>query len=282
MSGPPEKTLRRLPELAGKVAVVTGGAHGIGRALAEQLLLEGMSVFLADIEPAALDLAVRALRAGLRPGQRLLSQVTDVSKLDSVQALAAAAHRELGAIHLLCANAGITTPFGGAPDETPLEDWHRMLSVNLFGVVHCIQAFLPAMRAMSHSAHVLITASSAGILATANRAAYCATKHAVVGLGESLYLQLKGSHIGVSLLCPGITNTRLINPDQNRPAGAPGRPLSAALLARAMPPVEVARKAINGIKAGQFWILTHDDLKPAVLERARAMAAAEPPPDSYH
>ena len=282
MSGAPETTLRRLPDLAGKTAVVTGGANGIGRALAEQLLREGMSLCLADVEASTLAATARSCEHLLWPGQRLTTQVTDVSNLEAVQALAAAVRADLGSTHLLCTNAGITTPFGGAPDETPLEDWHKMLAVNLFGVVHCVQAFLPAMRAMRSPAHVLITASSAGILATANRAAYCATKHAVVGLGESLYLQLKGSQIGVSLLCPGITATRLINPDQNRPAGAPGRPLSPLLLARAMSPQEVARKAIEGVKMGQFWILTHQDLRPAVLDRARAMAAGEPPPDSYH
>jgi NAD(P)-dependent dehydrogenase (short-subunit alcohol dehydrogenase family) len=185
-------------------------------------------------------------------------------------------------VHLLCANAGVCTPFGGAPDETPLGDWHLMLGVNLYGIVHCLQSFLPAMRATRRPAHVLMTASSSGILATANRAAYSASKHAVVGLAESLYLQLKGTMIGVSLLCPGVTATRMINPDRNRPAGAPGRALPAELFARAKPPADVAQQAVAGIKRGQFWILTHDDLRPAVLDRARAMAAGDPPPDSYH
>lgn len=271
-----------LNSLDGKVAVVTGAANGIGKAIVDELLQEGMSVCLADIEVPALEEAARDCTRFLRPGRRVTTQVTDVSRPEQVQALATTARAELGNVHLLCANAGTVTPFGGAPDETPLEDWHLMMDVNLYGVVHCLQAFMPGMRSMSEASHVLITASSAGILATGNRAAYCASKHAVVGLGESLYLQLKGTKVGVSLLCPGVTATRLIDPDRNRPPGARGRPLSAALLARAKPPSDIARQAIAGIRSGKFWILTHDDLPAAVLDRARAMATGEPPPDSYH
>jgi NAD(P)-dependent dehydrogenase (short-subunit alcohol dehydrogenase family) len=271
-----------LQSLDGKVAVVTGAANGIGKALVDELLREGMSVCLADIERPALAEAARDCARLVRPGRRVTTHVSDVSRPEEVLALAAAAREELGNVHLLCANAGTVTSFGGAPDETPLDDWHLMMSVNLFGVVHCLQAFVPGMRAMREGSHVLMTASSAGILATGNRAAYCASKHAVVGLGESLYLQLKGTNIGVSLLCPGVTATRLIDPDRNRPKGAPGRPFSAALLSRAKPPSEIARQAIAGIKAGKFWILTHEDLPAAVCARARAIATGEAPPDSYH
>jgi NAD(P)-dependent dehydrogenase (short-subunit alcohol dehydrogenase family) len=282
MSGAPETVLRALPNLDAKVAVVTGAANGIGLKIVHQLLQEGMSVCLLDVETDTLNAALHDCMVRVRPGRRVIAKQVDVTQPEAVQAAATAIRAELGDVHLLCANAGICTPSGGAPDETPLVEWHQMLSVNLFGIVHSLQAFLPAMRATQQPAYVLLTASSSGILATANRAAYSASKHAVVGLAESLYLQLKGTQIGVSLLCPGVTATRMINPDRNRPAGALGRPLSAALLARAKPPIEVAQQAVAGIKRGQFWILTHDDLRPAVLDRARAMAAGEPPPDSYH
>jgi NAD(P)-dependent dehydrogenase (short-subunit alcohol dehydrogenase family) len=271
-----------LQPLTGKVAVVTGAANGIGKALASELLREGMSLCLADLERATLEQTAAELSAQVHAGQRVTHRVTDVTRPDEVQVLADAARADLGSVHLLCANAGTVTPFGGAPDETPLEDWHRMMDVNFFGVVHCLKAFMPAMRAAHESAHILITASSSGILPTGNRAAYCASKHAVVGLAESLYIQLRGSTIGVSLLCPGVTATRLIDPDRARPAGAPGRALPAALLARAKPPADVARQAVEAVKAGRFWILTHDDLAPAVLERAQAIASGSNPPDSYH
>jgi NAD(P)-dependent dehydrogenase (short-subunit alcohol dehydrogenase family) len=212
----------------------------------------------------------------------LLAQPADVAQPDSVETLASVASAQLGEVDLLCANAGVTTAFGGAPDETPLADWHRQLDVNLFGVVHCLQSFLPRMRSRQSPSHVLITASSAGLLPTANRAAYCASKHAVVGLGESLFLQLKGTPIGVSLLCPGVTATRMIDPDLNRPAGMPGRPLNPALLAQAKPPAHVARLAVAAVRSGRFWVLTHDDIGPGVTRRAGASAGAPPPPDSYH
>ena len=271
-----------LSTLEGKTAMVTGAAQGIGRALVEEILRHGASVCLADIDRAVLEATTAQLAARLRPGQRVLAHVTDVSRPESVATLAEVAWRELGGIDLLCANAGVTTAYGGAPDEMPLADWHRQFDVNVFGVVHCLQAFLPLLRAKTSPSHVLITASSAGLLPTANRAAYCASKHAVVGLGESLFLQLKGTAIGVTLLCPGVTATRMLEPDRNRPDGKPGRPLNPALLAQAKPPEEVARLAVAGLLAGRFWVLTHEDLKPAVLARAAAMAGAAAPPDSYH
>lgn len=262
--------------------MVTGAASGIGRALVEELIAQGASVFLADINERHLDAAMQELATKLRPNQRLHARVTDVANPESVAALASAAQEAFGQIDLLFANAGVTTPYGGAPDETPLADWHRQMNVNLFGVVHCLMAFLPAMRAKTTASHVVITASSSGLLPTANRAAYAASKHAVIGLGESLYLQLKGTPIGVSLLCPGVTDTPMINVDRQRPDGKPGRPLKPALLAHAKPAQLVARMAIEGVKTGRFWIVTHDDLKPAVLARAAAIAAGTPPPDSYH
>jgi NAD(P)-dependent dehydrogenase (short-subunit alcohol dehydrogenase family) len=271
-----------LTMLQGKNAVVTGGAMGIGFALAEELLSRGASVCLADIDERALGTATAELAARLQPGQRVLMQITDVAQPQSVAALAEFAWRELGTVDLLCANAGVTTAYGGAPDEMPLADWHRQFDVNVFGVVHCLQAFLPRMRTKASPSHVLITASSAGLLPTANRAAYCASKHAVVGIGESLYLQLKGTPIGVTLLCPGVTATRMLEPDRNRPDGMPGRPLNPALLAHAKRAEEVARLAVAAVVSGAFWVLTHDDLKPAVLARAAAMASAASPPDSYH
>jgi len=271
-----------LTSLEGKNAVVTGAAMGIGRALVEELLKRGASVALIDIDRAALDASVAELGAQLQLGQRVFGLVADIASPESVTAMAEAAWRQLGTVDLLCANAGVTTPYGGAPDEMPLADWHRVFDVNVFGLIHCLQAFLPRLRVRGTPSHILITGSSAGLLPTANRAAYCASKHAVVGLSESLFLQLKGTPIGVTLLCPGVTATRMLEADRQRPQGMPGRPLNPALIAHAKPPQEVARAALEGVLAGRFWVLTHEDLRPAVLARAAAIAGAAPPPDAYH
>ncbi len=169
-----------LGTLDGKIAVVTGAARGIGRALVEELVAQGASVCLADLDEVPLDETTREISGRLRPGQRLLAQPTDVAQPDSVETLASVACSRLGDVDLLCANAGVTTAYGGAPDEMPLADWHRQFDVNVFGIVHCLQSFLPRMRARTSPSHVLITGSSAGLLPTANRAAYCASKHAVV------------------------------------------------------------------------------------------------------
>jgi len=271
-----------LTSVEGRNALVTGAAMGIGRALAEELLERGASVCLVDIDRAALEETRAQLATGLRSGQRLLAHVADVASPDSVNAMAHAVWRELGPVDLVCANAGVTTAYGGAPDEMPLADWRRLFDVNVFGLIHCLQAFLPLLRGRAAPSHILITGSSSGLLPTANRAAYCASKHAVVGLSESLFLQLQGTPIGVTLLCPGVTATRMLEADRNRPAGMPGRPLNPALLAHAKSPREVARIAIEDMLAGHFWVLTHEDLKPAVLARAAAIAGAAPPPDAYH
>src|SRR5512134_1292664 len=156
-----------LESLGGKIAVVTGAARGIGRALVEELVSQGASVCLADVDETALDQTTREISVQLRHGQRLLAQATDVAQPDSVDALASAACARLGDVDLLCANAGVTTAYGGAPDEMPLADWHRQFDVNFFGVVHCLQSFLPRMRARAGPSHILITASSAGLLPTA-------------------------------------------------------------------------------------------------------------------
>lgn len=271
-----------IQNLDGKVAVITGGANGIGRAIAEALLAEGASVCLADIEPDSLASTANELTSLVRAGRRVVTRVADVTKFDSMAGLADFVARELGPVHLLCANAGATTPEGGAPDEAPLEEWRRMIDINYFGVVHTLRAFLPGMRAAPVDSHIVVTGSSAGLLATGNRAAYCGAKHAVIGLTESLSLQLKPTRIRVSLLCPGVTATRMIGADLNRSADARGRALPAHLLAQAKPPAEIARQVVDAVKQGRFWILTHEDLKPAVIARAQAMAGGDAPPDSYH
>ena len=193
-----------MDDFAGKVAVITGAASGIGRALALDFARRGMRIVAADIEEAPLaDLAFQLTELGAE----CLQHPTDVSRLESVQALAAAAFERFGAVHVLCNNAGVTT--GGVPlIKVKHEDWQWVLGVNLWGVVHGLEAFLPRMVEQNAPGHIVNTASILGqTVLWANTGPYVASKYAVVGLSETLALELKDTPIGVTVLCPGTVDT---------------------------------------------------------------------------
>ena len=203
-----------MEHLEGRVAVVTGGASGIGRALAEGCAREGMRVVLADLEAAPLEHAAASLRAS---GAEAVAIPTDVSQADSVRALASRAVDAFGAVHLLCNNAGVFV--GGTSWEAPLSDYEWVFGVNVWGVIHGVQAFVPILLEQGEG-HVLNTASMAGVTALPFCAPYVMSKHAVVSLSESLHLELaaRQSEVGVSVLCPELVRTRIGHSDRNRPA----------------------------------------------------------------
>jgi NAD(P)-dependent dehydrogenase (short-subunit alcohol dehydrogenase family) len=254
----------------GKVAVVTGAASGIGFGLAQRATAEGMRVVLADIERTALAAAESELRAG---GAEVLGVVTDVANPVSVQALLERTRAQFGTVHLLCNNAGVVV--GGPTWELTLDDWNWVLGVNLWGVIHGIRTFVPELLAHGEEAHVVNTASMAGLLAGPYTAAYTAAKHAVVGISESLHneLGLIGDRVGVSVLCPGWVNTRIADAGRNRPAHLSGtvdqaaRPERAAMeamgraaLAAGMAPAAVADIVFRAIRERRFWIFTDQDM----------------------
>lgn len=272
-----------MERLAGRVAVVTGAASGIGRAMAEAFAGEGMHVVMADIEEPALELAARNLGAA---GASVLAVVTDVSRAGDVDALANATVEHFGAAHLLCNNAGV----GGAGDpwEGPLTGWEWTIGVNLMGVVHGVRAFLPILRAQDE-AHIVNTASIAGIL-PAPHTHYAATKYAVVGLSQSLFLdeQMLGTAVGVSVVCPSWVRTNIAHSERNWPArlGAlPENPEAFEFLRQAfteaveagMEPSAVAAQVVDAVKQRRFWILTHADWMPAVAEHCAALAEGRDP-----
>ena len=247
----------------GKVAVVTGGASGIGLALGRRFAAEGMKVVLADIEKQALDDAVDQLRA---TDAEVHGVVTDVSDGDQVQALADEAVARFGAVHVVCNNAGVGA--GGSAWDMPLSTWQWVLGVNLWGVIHGIRAFVPILL-QQEEGYLVNTASVAGLVAAPYMAPYNASKHAVVAISESVHHELAfaGAHVKVSVLCPAWVKTRIAESARNRPAdlrddgdaAAGGAAVLQQLIDQGIEPDVVAEKVLAAMRAEQFWIFTHDD-----------------------
>jgi NAD(P)-dependent dehydrogenase (short-subunit alcohol dehydrogenase family) len=267
----------------GRTAVVTGAASGIGRALAVRFGELGMKVVLADIEEPRLAEAVEVLWSS---GVDALPVVTDVSSADSVDALAAGARAAYGNIHVLCNNAGVGG--GGMIASLTLADWQWVLGVNLWGVVHGLRSFLPAMLASGEEGHVVNTASIAGLVAGPMNAPYNASKSAVVAITEGLHAELAmtGAALGASVLCPGFVNTDIADAARNRPielartgdaAVAVPPEVEAELRARfaaALPPSAVADVVERGIRERRLHLFTDAEFLPAVEIRFQTILGA--------
>jgi NAD(P)-dependent dehydrogenase (short-subunit alcohol dehydrogenase family) len=272
-------------DLRGKVAVVTGGASGIGYALARCFASEGARVVIGDVEAAALDRAVSELGAS---GADVEGVVTDVTDPAQMQALADAAVTRFDGVHVFCNNAGVGG--GGLSWEMPLSTWEWVIGVNLWGVIHGVRAFVPLLMQQTE-AHIVNTASVAGLVAAPFMGPYNASKHAVVAISETLHheLALSAPQVRVSVLCPGWVNTNIAQSARNRPAhlqeGAAPDPEAAALLRgfieQGMPPDEVAAKVLEAIREERFWILTHDEpgdfWVDGVNQRLRSLGARANP-----
>jgi NADP-dependent 3-hydroxy acid dehydrogenase YdfG len=207
-----------MKESKNKVAVITGAASGIGLGIARRAVKEGMKVALADIEKDALNQAEEELKSS---GAEVISVVVDVSKLENIENLAQKTIETFGEVHLLCNNAGVAAP--GALWECILSDWQWVIGVNLWGVINGIQTFIPIMNQQDNKCHIVNTSSMAGILhGDGTNGIYSVTKQAVVALSESLRTgftnPLFKSKIGVSVLCPGVVNTKITSSERNRPA----------------------------------------------------------------
>jgi NAD(P)-dependent dehydrogenase (short-subunit alcohol dehydrogenase family) len=254
-----------MQDFTNRVAVVTGGASGIGFGLANAFAAEGMKIVLGDIEAAALDDAVGKLEAA---GADVIGVRTDVSDAAQVQALADAAVERFGAIHIACNNAGVGA--GGLSWEAPLDTWEWVFGANLWGVIHGVRSFVPIMMKQPE-AHVVNTASIAGLVAGPFMAPYNASKHAVVALSETLYheMALMAPHVKVSVLCPGWVQTKIAESARNRPDSPENDPATSAgfaqvlkpLIDNGMPPEEVAAKVVAAIRDEQFWVLPHDGVE---------------------
>ena len=205
--------MRDMTQLDGKVAVITGGAGGIGLALAHRFRRAGMRIALADVEADALDAAV----ADLGGADDVFAATCDVTDLADVHRFRDAVLAHFGAAHVVCANAGVAP--SGPILGTSIESWRWVMDVNVMGVVHTIDAFGATLVGQADG-HFVLTASAAGLSTTPGLGAYSATKHAVVGTAATLHAELAGTGVGVSVLCPGLVRTRIFESERNRPDDA--------------------------------------------------------------
>jgi NAD(P)-dependent dehydrogenase (short-subunit alcohol dehydrogenase family) len=264
-------------DLAGKVAVVTGAASGIGFAMAERFAGEGMRIVLADIEGPPLNDATSRLA---RAGHDVCSLKVDVAKAHEVRELADFTLGKYGGIHVLCNNAGVG--IGGAVWEHTVKDWEWLLGVNVWGVIHGLRSFVPAMLKQGDECHIVNTASTAGLDARPWLGMYSASKYAVVAISEALQQELAmvGSRIGVSVVCPAIVNTRIGEAERNRPEAlrddssgeAPAQAQAfgeafRAMLASGIPPEQVADAVLEGIRNDRFYIIPSGETEQRIRSR---------------
>jgi len=275
-----------MKDLAGKVAVVTGAASGIGKGLARRFGDEGMKVALADVEEGALEKSAEELRAA---GIDCIAVRTDVRRESDVVHLADTVESAYGAVHLLCNNAGVFA--GGLAWESPRDDYAWLIDVNIWGVVHGVRAFVPRMRAHGEEAHIVNTASMAGVTNGPFTAIYHLTKHAVVGYSECLYhdLQMAQGNIGVSVLCPEVIATRIADARRNRPGdlsggdfSSPERDLAESTLrdltaGKGLDPAVLAARVVDAIRDGRFYILSEDGWRRSCEVRLEDVRLARNP-----
>ena len=282
-----------MEDLAGRVAVVTGGASGIGRALAERFAAESMRVVVADIEEPPLSETVRSIRAA---GGEAIAVACDVASWPSVEALRDKVVQAYGPADVLCNNAGVAAT--GNIAELSLKSWEWCLGVNLWGVIHGCRAFLGAMIGRG-SGHIVNTASILGHLSSAGLGPYNVSKHGVVAISETLHAEMlaEGTGVGVTCLCPGLVSTNILDSERNRPeqlrdhhgdgawdsdaiaggAASEARDAIRDLYAQALSPSAVADMVVRAIVAEELWLFTDGDFDAAIAARHRDIEARRTP-----
>jgi NAD(P)-dependent dehydrogenase (short-subunit alcohol dehydrogenase family) len=261
-----------MEQLNGKVAFVTGGASGLGLAMAQAFVRQGMKVMIADIDPAAVDQAVQDLASG---GGQVAGTTCDVADRASVEAAAAKTVEAFGKVHVVCNNAGIGVV--GPVGTIAARDWDWIFDVNLKGVIHGVEVFLPLIDSHGEGGHFVNTGSMSSFVVRPGREPYAATKFAIMALSEGWAIQLEPRNIGVSVLCPGYVRTRIGESGrarQERYGGAHARPQVEQQTGppqgghpEAIPPEPVGERVVEAIKANELYVITHPELKPVVAAR---------------
>lgn len=254
-----------MKSFAGGTAVVTGGASGLGLAMATRFAEAGMNIVLGDIESEPLAMAEASIAA---KGVKVMPVRTDVAKQDEVQALADAAYERFGKVNILCNNAGV----GGSPGamwELTEEDWKWVIDVDLWSVIHGVRSFVPRMIESGEEAHVVNTASVAGLVSGAVGGPYTVAKFGVVALSEQLYYELgrAGHNVGVSVLCPGFVNTNIYDSGRNRqteygesantptPEAEQRRAMLNAMRNTMMQPEEIGQLVFEAVSSRNLYII---------------------------
>lgn len=278
-------------DLEGKTAVITGAASGIGLELAKQFGARGMNLVLADVEEPVLDRVAAELSEA---GFPVLSFVLDVRNHSEIQALEVAARERFGNIHVLCNNAGVGAG-GPVADPSNLEAWRWTIDIDLWGVIYGCKVFLPSMLAHGEPSHIVNTASMAGLASAPFMGAYNIAKYGVVALSETLSkeMQIANSNVGVSVLCPAFVATGIAEGDRNMPddvrdqlppapdADSPLNKLMRDLVANGISTEVVGNAVVDAILNNQFWILTHDETKPGITQRAEEIVNSVNPNPSF-
>ena len=269
-------------DVTGKVAFITGGASGMGLAMARSFSRAGMKVVIADIEQSALDQVAKEFSAS---NAEHLTLKVDVTDRDAMEQAAAATVERFGKVHVLCNNAGVAV--GGSIAEMDYNDWDWVTRVNIDGVVNGVQTFLPRLTEHGEGGHVVNTASMAGHIAIPGLSVYTATKFAVVGLSETMRADLTAHNVGVSVLCPGVVSTNIFNSERNRPADLPGTSTLEGMgtggdedemvdtaLSNGLDPAVVGDMVLHAIQEDEFYIFTHPELSAMSDLRTQEMGDA--------
>ena len=263
-----------MEDLTGRVAFITGGAGGIGFAMAQAFLAEGMHVAIADVDADALATAESKLRGS---NANVRAYQLDVTDRDQYQAVAAEVEKDFGKVHVICNNAGVYR--GGALDSVTYKDWDWIMGVNVGGVVNGVQTWVNRIKAHGEGGHIVNTASMAGVITSPGLGVYNTSKYAVVGLSEALRDDLAEQGIGVSVLCPGMVQTKILESERTRPdafepsdetaqaAAAAHSEVMHLAMNTGIEPAEVAQLVVDGVKANQLYLFPHPELKDSVASR---------------